>query len=267
MRFFNNFKAVFKKQLKDFIKNPEVLIQFAIYPFIAFIINILIDFENMASGVEMPQIEGMTDEMVTAITTAMTTAMDGNIPNMTIMQATIFAGMALIPVVAGIIAEDIEMKRLRFLMMAGVRPAPYLLGVGGVIFLISFITSVAFSFIGGFAGINFLIFTAAMMSGVAGSIVLGATIGVLTKNQQTATSLAMPAAMILGFGPMLAQFNENIARGLNIFYTQQLNVIADSLNGAAAGTPLWQSFVIMWVNVLILGVLFAVVFVKKGLKE
>jgi ABC-2 type transport system permease protein len=267
MKSINSFKAVFKKQLKDFIKNPAVLIQFAMFPFIAFIINILLDFDSMTGNVEMPNIEGMTQEMATAIATEMTAAMESNVPNLTIMQANMFAGMALIPVVAGFIAEDIETKRLRFLMMAGVKPAPYLLGIGGVVFLISFFTSVAFSLIGGFGGTDFFVFTAAMMSGVAGSIVLGATIGILTKNQQTATALAMPAALVLGFGPMLAQFNESIARGLHIFYTQQLNIVADSLNGVLVDAPLWQSFVIMWVNVAVLCILFTIVYVKKGLKE
>jgi ABC-2 type transport system permease protein len=257
----SSFKAVFKKQIKDFIKNPAVLIQFAIFPLLAFLINVILDFEGMSE--DMMSIEGMTEEMVAA----MTAAMSGTMPNMVTMQATMFAGMALIPVVAGFIAEDIEMKRLRFLMMAGVKPAPYILGIGSVVLLISFFSSVAFAFVGSFGGLDFLIFVAAMMSGIAGSIVLGATIGILTKNQQAATALSMPAALIIGFGPMMAQFNENIADALYFLYTQQLNIVADYLDGVAAETPLWQSFTIMWVNVAVLGVLFAIVYVKKGIKE
>jgi ABC-2 type transport system permease protein len=175
--------------------------------------------------------------------------------------------MALLPVAAGFIAEDIERKSLRFLMMAGVKPAPYLLGVGGVLYLISLLTSVAFALVGSYGGLDFLIFVTAMMSGIAGSIVLGATIGILTKNQQAATALSMPAALIIGFGPLLAQFNEGIANALRFLYTQQLNVVADRLNGLAVNTPLWQSFVIMWGNVAVLGILFAIVYAKKGIKD
>ena len=255
------FKAIFKKQAKIFLSNPAVLIQFAIFPFLAFIINILIDFEGMAEGIEY--VDGLTQEMVTFILDMMT----GTMPNMTTMQATMFAGMALIPVVAGFIAEDIERKSLRFLMMAGVKPSPYLLGIGGVVMLVSFFTTIAFAFIGEFSGTDFWIFTAAMMSGVAGSIMLGATIGILTKNQQTATALAMPVALIFGFGPMLAQFNERIAEWLSILYTQQLNVVADYLNMVSTDTPLWQSFTIMWANVAVLGILFAIVYRSRGLKE
>ena len=246
----NSFKAIFKKQLKVFKTNPAVLIQFAIFPFIAFLVNILIDFEAMTEGFE--EIEGMSPELVQILLETM----NGTMPNMTTMQATIFAGMALIPVVAGFISEDIERRSLRFLMMAGVKPASYLLGIGCAVFVVAFFSAVAFGIIGGFGGTDFLIFVAAMMSGVAGSIMLGAAIGILTKNQQTATALSMPAAMLFGFGPMIAQFSDGIARWLHPIYTQQLNIVADVLNGNSDAL-LWESFAIMWANVIVLGVLFA----------
>ena len=242
-------KAVFKKQFKGTVQNPEVLMIFIIFPLLAFVMNLMVvtDFEGVPADIS---------EMITA-----------NMPNMVTMQASVFAGMGLITILAGIVAEDIEKKSLRFLMMAGVKPGAYLIGVSGVIFLVSFFTSVAFSFIGEFTGVDFWVFTAAMMSGVSGSIVLGATIGILAKNQQSASALALPLAIVLGFGPMMAQFNDGLARVLNIFYTQQLNVVANYLTMGGAETPLWQSFAIMWANVAVLGVLFAIVFTKKGIKN
>jgi len=255
------FKAIFKKQIKVFAKSPEVLIQFAIFPFLAYIITVLIDFEAMAAGMEA--LDGMTEELGNMIQEMMA----GTMPNMVTMQAVLFAGMALIPTVAGFISEDIEKKRLRFLMMAGVRPAPYLLGVGSVVAIVAFVSTVAFALVGEFGGVDFWIFTGAMMSGVAGSIMLGATIGILTKNQQTSTALAMPAALVFGFLPMMAQFSDSLARWLQPLYTQQLNVIADRLNGLPVDMELWQSFAIMWANVIVLGVLFTVVYRAKGIKD
>jgi len=255
------YKAIFKKQTKLIIKNPTILVSFALFPAVAFLISLFIDFDSMTAGMEY--LDGMSYEMVVTIRTMM----EGTMPNLTTMMANMFAGMALIPVVAGFIAEDIEKKSLRFLMMAGVKPMPYLLGVGNVVFVAAFFSTIAFAFIGGFYGVNFWIFIGAMMSGVAGSIVLGATIGILAKNQQAASSLAMPAAMLFGVGPMIAQFNDTVANGLRFIYTQQLNVVADYLNGVSADIPLWQSFAIMWANVLVLGVLFAVVYKAKGLKR
>jgi len=246
----NNVKAIFKKQFKGSVKNPETLIQFMIYPVMAFVMGFVTNFDFSDYG--LPQ--------------EMLDAMMANMPNMVTMMACMFAGMALIPAVAGIIAEDIERKSMRFLLMAGVKPTAYLIGVGSVIFLVSILTSVVFSFIGGFSGLDFWIFTASMLSGVVASTAMGAIIGILTKNQQSATALSMPIAMVLGFGPMIAQFNETAARVLNIFYTQQLNVVANYLE-FGGDTPLWQSFAIMWANILVLGISFVIVYRKKGLRE
>jgi len=254
------FKAVFKKQLKDMLRNPASIVQFIMFPLVALLITSIMDLESMA--------EDMIEHLpygadISTILTEMTASM----PNMTTMQATIFAGMGLIPIVAGIIAEDIEKKSLRFLKMAGLKPAAYLMGIGGVVFFYSIFTSIAFAFIGGFRGVDFWIFFASMLSGVAGSIVLGAAFGIMTKNQQASAGITMPIALILGFGPILAQFNDRIARVLHVTYTQQLNVVADYINTGISDTPLWQSFAIMWANVAVLGVLFAIIYAIKGLKD
>ena len=242
-----NVKAIFKKQLKVTLKNPSILFQFIVFPLLAFFMDIMM----VTDFVGIP-------EDIAAMLAA-------NMPNIVTMQASIFAGMGLIMVIAGIVAEDIEKKSLRFITMAGVKPGAYLLGTSSVILFVSFFTSAAFSLVGGFTGLDFWIFTASLMSGVTGSIVLGATIGILTKNQQSASALSMPIGLVLGFGPMMAQFNDNIARLLHIFYTQQLNVVASYLTIGGVETPLWQSFVIMWANVAVLGILFAIAYSKKGL--
>jgi len=259
-------KAIFKKQLKATGANPESFIQFIIYPLLALGINAMMNQDSMVDGIVayfayLPLPQYVLDEMIMGLTMEMTRSM----PNMVTMQATIFAGMGLIPVVAAIIADDIERKSLRFLSMAGVKPSAYLIGVGGVIFFLSLFTSIGFSIVDGFFGMDMLIFVGAMMSAVAGSIVLGATIGILCSNVQAASGLAMPIALVIGFGPIFAQMNEGVARFYHIFYTQHLNLIADYLNFGVSDTPLWQSFAIIWTNVAILGILFTLVYRKKGI--
>ncbi|MCL2367323.1 MAG: ABC transporter permease [Oscillospiraceae bacterium] len=244
----SSFKAIFKKQFKDTLKNMGTLINFIIFPLVAFAMSMLVVVE----------FEGVPEDIAQMLS--------ANMPNLVTMMAAVFAGMGLIPAVTGIISEDIEKKSLRFLHMAGVKPAGYLLGVGGITFMFSIGTAIAFGLISDFVGRDFWIFVASILSGVAASIVLGATIGITSQNQQSATALAMPIALILGFGPMMAQFNDTIARVLHIFYTQQLNVIADYLAVSGVETPLWQSFAIIWVNVAVLGIIFAIVYKKKGLK-
>jgi len=226
--------AIFRKQAKDMLKNFSVLIMFIVFPVVAFAMTELVA-------------KGNADIPDTMFTT---------------MMASIFIGMALIMSASAVIAEDRENKSLRFLVIAGVKPSSYLLGIGGVIFIASLLSSAAFGLIGGFNQREFLVFFAIMGSGAIASIVLGATVGVFSKNQQAATGLTMPLAMILGFGPMAAQFNEPVERVFRVFYTQQINV---AVNDFSAGIA--QPLMIIWINIAILVVLFAIAYKKKGLRN
>ena len=236
-----NIKAIFKKQLKDIMKNMGVLLQFIIFPVVAFAMTELVAVGH----------EDMPDTMFIT------------------MMAGMFVGMALIPTAAGIIAEDREKKSLRFLVMAGVKPPAYLLGVGGVIFGLSFFPSLAFTLMGRFSGEEFGIFMAVMMSGVVASTLLGLTIGIFTSNSQAATGLSMPFALILGFAPMVATFNEPMMRVTRFFYTQQIDIVMNSfysISGYQSSANIWESLTIIGANIAVMVVLFAFAFRKRGLK-
>ena len=239
----NGFKAIYKKQVKDILKNMSVLVQFVLFPAVAFAMTHFVVGSDM---VDFGYVDGMDDNAFVT------------------MFAAIFVGMGLIPTVATIIAEDRERKSLRFLIMANVKPASYLLGVGGVIFTASILPSLAFAFIGGFGGEQFWIFMAAMMSGAVASIFLGASIGIFAKNTQAASGMALPFALVLGFGPMIGMFNEQVGNAFRFFYTQQLDIILNSFSLEVAG--LWGAFGVIWVNVGVLLVVFVIAFGKKGLR-
>jgi len=226
-------QAIFVKQAKDMIKNFSVLVLFIIFPLVAF-------------GMTHFVAQGNDDIPDTMFTT---------------MMASVFVGMALIQSACTVIAEDREKKSLRFLVIAGVKPLAYLLGIGGVIFIASVISSLAFGYIGGFSQNEFIAFMLVMMSGAIASIILGATIGIYAKNQQAATGLSMPIAMVLGFAPLIAQFNERVESFVGFFYTQQINV---AVNDFSAG--LAQPLTIIWVNIAVLAVLFVIAYARKGLR-
>ena len=189
-------KALFIKQAKDILKNPMVLVQFLVFPVVAWVMTELV----AKASPDIP------DGMFVA------------------MMAPIFAGMALITAMAGVIAEDIENKSLRFLVMAGVKPHEYLLGTGGFTLLAGVLVSIWFGLIGGFAGEELAKFLLVMIASVVASLLLGAAIGMLSKNQQTATAIGVPVAMLIGFLPMIATFNESIERVASVLYTQQLSM-------------------------------------------
>jgi len=225
-------KAIFTKQAKDLLKNPMVLVMFIIFPVVAFIMTMLIDMEGYLNN----------NLFVT-------------------MMAAIFAGMGLITASAEAIAEDTERKSLRFLVLAGVKPHQYLLGIGGFFLLAGTVTSVIFALIGDFTLQEVFKFLAIMVAGVAASILLGATIGMYAGNRQTATALGMPAAMLVGFTPMIASFNETVERFANILYTQQINVIVNDFSAS-----LWRPLLVVAANIAVLTILFIIAYKKKGLK-
>lgn len=212
-------------------KNPSVLVMFIIFPAVALLMTQLVANEEIPKNL-----------FVT-------------------MMAAIFAGMGLILSTAGIISEDIERKSLRFLVIAGVKPHQYLIGIGGFLLLAGMLTSIIFTLIGGFSLQEAIKFLAVMTGGMAASIILGATIGIYAKNQQAAAALAMPAAVLVGFTPMIATFNKTIERFAEMLYTQQINVIVNDFSSG-----LIKPLLIIASNIIILMVLFAIAYRKKGLK-
>lgn len=226
-------RTIFMKQAKDMFRNTGVLVMFIVFPAVALVMTQLIARGNS----EIP-----SNMFVT-------------------MMAAIFAGMGLITSMSSIIAEDIERESLRFLIMAGVKPHQYLLGTGGFILLAGSVTSVAFALIGDFTGIELLKFLVVMVLSVAASILLGATIGLLAKNQQAATAIGMPIAMVIGFTPMVAPFNEIVAQMSSVLYTQQLNVIVNDFSANFA-----RAVLVIGGNIAVLVVLFIVAYRKKELK-
>jgi len=226
-------KAIFIKQAKDMFKNPMVLVMFIVFPAVAFIMTQLIAKPN------------------------------DDIPNnmFVTMMAAIFSGMGLVTAASAVIAEDIERKSLRFLIIAGVKPHQYLLGTGGFFLLAGTVTSVVFVLIGDFTGTETMKFLTVMITGTVASILLGALIGMISKNQQAATSLGMPVAVIVGFTPMVAAFNETVEKIAGVLYTQQINVIVNDFSG-----NLFKPILVIFSNIAVFTVLFIVAYNKKGLK-
>ena len=229
----NSIKAIFIKQAKDMFKNPMVLVMFIIFPAVALIMTQLIAKANDDIPANM---------FVT-------------------MMSAIFAGMGLVTAASAVISEDIERKSLRFLIIAGVKPHEYLIGTGGFFLVAGTVTSILFAMIGDFTIKETLKFLAIMIMGTASSIILGAAIGMLSKNQQAATSLGMPVAVIIGFTPMVAAFNDTIAKVAGVLYTQQINVVVNDFS-----VSLIRPLLVISANIVVFTGLFIFAYMKKGLK-
>ena len=229
----SSIKAIFIKQAKDMLKNPAVFVMFIIFPLVSLIMTQLVAKSN----------DDISNNMFVT------------------MMAAIFAGMGLVTATSAVIAEDIERKSLRFLIMAGVKPYQYLLGTGGFFLVTGTAISIVFALIGDFTSVELIKFLIIMITGTASSIILGMVIGVLSKNQQMATSLAMPVAIIVGFTPMAAVFNETVEKFAGILYTQQINVVVNNFS-----VNLVRPLLVVLLNITVFTVLFVIAFKKKGLK-
>lgn len=198
-----NSMIIFRKQVKDTGKNIALCIQFVMFPMMAVIMENAIKIDNMP-------------------------------PHFFVgMFAIMHLGMAPLNVMTAVISEEKEKNTLRMLFFGNVTPAEYLLGIGGFIFSACMVGAVVFGILGGYRGMQFLYFLLTMAAGICVSMLLGAVIGIRCKSQIAATTIATPVMMIFAFLPMLAMFNDSIAKVADFAYSQQIQLL---INGLTAGT-------------------------------
>lgn len=223
--------AVYKKQNKDTLKNKAIFLQFVIFPVMALILEY---------GVEIP---GMPENYFMAL------------------FAIMFLGMAPLTAMSALLSEEKERHTLTMLRMAGVTPGEYMLGAGGSLMGISLLGSLVFAAIGRLLGLELLAFLGAMAFGILISFLLGAAVGLLSPNQSAATSVTVPLMMIFSFLPMLAMFNDTVAKIARFTYTGQIHLlISQNLKG---GNPV-ELLLVTGANGLAAGVLFLVAYRRNS---
>lgn len=233
---FKRIHAILEKQLKDTFKNKAVLIQFVIFPFIAFVMTQTITTGN--SGIRHNYFA--------------------------VLFATMYTGMVPMINMASIIAEEKEKNTLRVLMMANVKPIEYLIGVGTYIFMICSVGIVVFGLIGGYGGTQLLKFVLILMLGLLVSIIMGSVVGILVKNQMSATAIGMPIAMVAAFLPMISMFNKSVETFSKLLYTQQINYM---INDLSVKNTTYGKFAIICCNMVVLFVIFILAYKNKSLAE
>lgn len=226
-----NIIIIIKKQLKDTIKNKTILIQFILFPIMTLIMEYAIT------------IEGMPELFFTKLFSVM------------------YIGMAPLTSVAAIISEEKEKNTLRVLMMANVKPWQYLTGVGLYVWLICMAGAGVMATRLDMEAITF--YMCIMGIGFAISIIAGACIGIYSNNQMSATSIVMPVMMILAFLPMLAMFNDKIAKVAKIFYTQQLKICLDNM---LVTNITKETAIVVIGNFLVLIGMYGIMYKRKGLE-
>jgi len=242
----NATKALFNKQLSDFLKNMSVTIMFIMFPVLAFF---------------------------------MTTFMDGadaafNVLNFTAM----FIGMGPLVYVANTIAEDKEHKNLRFLIMAGVKPIQYLGGIISFAVIMCIPGMLAFWWMIDASAADLPLFLLIGLAGCLAASMLGATVGIFSKNVQQCSAMYTPLMLVMSFMPMIAMFNPDLAIIADFVFTRQIMLallqmapgvaelsefLADS---AFLPVNLTTSLGIIGGSMLAFVVVFFVAYRKKGLR-
>ena len=226
----NHIWAILWKELKDTIKNKTILIQFLMFPCMTII---------MESAIS---IEGMPEHFFVNLFSSM------------------YIGMAPLTSVASIISEEKEKNTLRVLQMSNVKTFEYLISNAIYVVSVCMVGSLVMGLAGGYRGKNLLILLVIMLVGYLISTIVGATIGVASKNQMMATSLTVPIMMIFSFLPMLSMFNESIMKISKYIFTEQLFVLINNISNLHIDA---ENVLILAVNLVLAFAIFIGVYRKS----
>ncbi len=224
--------AIFKKQLKDTMKNKTVLIQFIMFPLLVVIMDHSIKMEHMEEHFFVP------------------------------LFATMYMGMAPLTSMASILAEEKEKNTLRVLFLSNVKPMEYLIGIGSYILLACMLGTGVFAVTGEYKGRELLEFLFIMLAGILISTLIGAAIGAWSKNEMSATSISVPVMMIFSFLPMIAMFNNTVKNISRLLWSGQINRFLNQLG--TAGMDM-ETVCVLLANGAIVLFLFGMAYKKSGL--
>lgn len=223
-------RAIVHKQVKDTLKNKSVLIQFLLFPIITIVMQNSISLQGMPENFFVD------------------------------LFGTMYVGMVPLVAMAGIIAEEKEKNTLRVLRMANVGAGEYLIGVGFYVVVLCLVGIFVIGLQGTYNGGELGKFVLFLGCGAIITALLGAFIGVCSRNQMSATGLSVPVMCVLSFLPMLSIFNEKIGKVSQFIYTQQ---VYDWVCGGMEVSG--KSLVIVLVNAVVVMALFVIGMRRRGL--
>lgn len=228
----HNISAIFRKQIKDTLKNKTVLIQFLMFPILSLI---------MSNAVK---IDGMPENFFVNL------------------YATMYIGMAPLTSMAAILSEEKEQNTLRVLLMSNVKPHEYLLGIGSYIWLACMLGAILICASGSFVLPERIAFIGIMAVGILVSLLTGAAIGTWSQTQMMATSITVPVMIIFSFAPMLSMFNTTIAKIAKFTYTEQISILLSHVSSIHLEP---ENICIIAVNLLIAAGLFTAAYKRSAL--
>jgi ABC-2 type transport system permease protein len=224
--------ALVGKQLKTITGNPFVITPILLVPFMAFLFSTAFDAET-AQGM-IPFIVGM---------------------NMIMGAPT---------VISCLIAEEKEKNTLSVLITSTVSVLDFLTSKILIASVSTILLNIAIYFLmGAQTIISFGIFMLFTSLGALASTLLGAVIGIASKNQATASTMVSPLMLLL-IMPVFFPDNFFVDNILYYFFTEQVLL---SIHNMAFNDGTLEAFplIIIAANIVIFGALFGIFYKKKGL--
>ena len=226
--------AIFKKTLKDMIRNKRQLLFFLMFPAMTYLFYYTMTEDNNFFPIVFLPI---------------------NI---------LFCSMNIM---SSVIAEEKEKGTLRSLMFANIKPMEYFLGNGLFVLLATIVSSSLFLPLIEISGINYLYFYLFVSLSSICSMVLGATVGIVVKNQMSANGICSPITIILGMLPTFGAINESFLKLSKILYTTRF---ADTIAEITSKTSVTINFEIILtyiINFIVCLIIFAFVYKRKKLDD
>lgn len=230
----NRIKAVVYKQFIDTFKNSTILLQFILIPLLSILLTKMILKNN------------------------------SNLPNnfFVTMFSPMYISMGPSAVIAGIISEEREKGTLKILLLNNVKSIEYLLGVSFHIIIMSLIGVILLSIELSLNQFDLLKYYIIMTLGIIPSILLGATIGILAKNQITANSLVSTIVIGISILPVLSMLNDKIRMVSKFFYNQQMYDSISNIKNLQIGI---EDILIYSINILVLLAIFIMSYKRRTL--
>ena len=223
--------SILNKQCRDSLSNLPSMMILIIYPVVAFIMV-------MALGNE----EGMSSMFIS-------------------MFATMHCSFVPLVLSSTIISEEKEKGTLRALIMSGVGRINYLLSISLFVIISVMLLSCAFLLMDSFTPEAILKFLVAMLCGTVISTLTGLCVGISSKNVAAANGLAVPVGLVFALLPMMAQFNDTIAKVARFTYSRQISMIIEG-----GGDVTFETLIICGAYAVALSVLLMIIFKKKGIE-
>ena len=227
-----NTLAIFRKQLKDTLKNKTILIQFIMFPLMTLVMNRAVQMEDMPHNFFVN------------------------------LFATMYIGMAPLTSMAAIISEEKEQNTLRVLLMSDVKPFEYLLGIGVYVWTGCMAGAAVICLAGGFCLAEGISFLCILSLGILASLLLGAAIGTFSNTQMMATSITVPVMMFFSFLPMISMFNATASKIAKLTYSGQIGLLLGQPGRPQADM---KDIAVILLNVLLFTALFTAAYKKRGL--